>query len=170
MGHNYYGEPAWPNDIAYEISLLKNGRDMWDMEIEMREMARNGGIKTDAKDRFNIHTTGVIVDWLVKAAPKVYAKYVAVNSRKEKSLLVECLNTIYGTMVGTVKWKIKDDNGKVHNFILPNTYYSSSVETRLLSPPSIKKSSLILILFFSIPSTFENICCIFNSNSFLGSI
>jgi len=36
------------------------------------------------------------------------------------------------TMVGTVKWKIKDDNGKV--FILPNTYYSSSVETRLLSP------------------------------------
>jgi hypothetical protein len=38
------------------------------------------------------------------------------------------------TKVGTEKWKIKDDNGKVHNFILPNTYYSSSVETRLLSP------------------------------------
>jgi hypothetical protein len=37
-------------------------------------------------------------------------------------------------MVGTVKWKIKDDKGKIHNFILPNTYYSSSVETRLLSP------------------------------------
>jgi hypothetical protein len=38
------------------------------------------------------------------------------------------------TMVGTVKWKIKDDNGKIHSFILPNTYYSSSVETRQLSP------------------------------------
>jgi hypothetical protein len=38
------------------------------------------------------------------------------------------------TMVGTVKWKLKDTNGKIHNFILPNTYYSSSVETRLLSP------------------------------------
>jgi hypothetical protein len=37
-------------------------------------------------------------------------------------------------MAGTVKWKIKDDNVKIHNFILPNTYYSSSVETRLLSP------------------------------------
>jgi hypothetical protein len=37
-------------------------------------------------------------------------------------------------MVGTVKWKIKDDKGKIHNFILPNTYYSSSVETRLLLP------------------------------------
>jgi hypothetical protein len=38
------------------------------------------------------------------------------------------------TMVGTVKWKIEDDKGKVHSFILPNTYYSPSVETRLLSP------------------------------------
>jgi hypothetical protein len=38
------------------------------------------------------------------------------------------------TMVGMVKWKIKDDKGKIHNFILPNTYHSSSVETRLLSP------------------------------------
>jgi hypothetical protein len=37
-------------------------------------------------------------------------------------------------MVGTVKWKIKDDKGKIHSFILPNTYYSPSVETRLLSP------------------------------------
>jgi hypothetical protein len=43
-------------------------------------------------------------------------------------------NDINDYIVGTVKWKIKDDNGKVHNFILPNTYYSSSVETRLLSP------------------------------------
>jgi len=38
------------------------------------------------------------------------------------------------TIVGTVKWKIKDDKGKVHSFILPNTYYLPSVETRLLSP------------------------------------
>jgi len=34
-----------PSDIAYVISLLKNGRGMWDMEIEMREMARSGEIK-----------------------------------------------------------------------------------------------------------------------------
>ena len=40
-----------PSDIAYVISLLKNGRDVWDMEMEMREMARSGGIKTDAKAR-----------------------------------------------------------------------------------------------------------------------
>ena len=53
----------------------------------------------DAKDRVIIRITGVIVDWLVKAALKVYAKYVAVNSRKEKSLLVECVNAIYRTML-----------------------------------------------------------------------
>jgi hypothetical protein len=38
------------------------------------------------------------------------------------------------TMMGMVKWKIKDDKGKIPSFILPNTYYSPSVETRLLSP------------------------------------
>ena len=53
----------------------------------------------DAKDHIIIRITGVIVNWLVKAATKVYAKYVAVNSRREKSLLMECFNAIYGTMV-----------------------------------------------------------------------
>jgi hypothetical protein len=53
----------------------------------------------DAKDRVIIHITGVIVDWLVKVAPKVYALYVAMNSKGINSLLVECYNAIYGTMV-----------------------------------------------------------------------
>ncbi len=39
------------------------------------------------------------VDWLVKVTPEVYALYVATNSRGKKSLLVECYNAIYGTMV-----------------------------------------------------------------------
>jgi hypothetical protein len=38
------------------------------------------------------------------------------------------------TMAGTVKWKIEYNKGKIHSFILPNTNYSPSVETRLLSP------------------------------------
>ena len=40
-----------PSDVAYVISLLKNGRGMWDMEIEMRERARSGEIRTEAKAR-----------------------------------------------------------------------------------------------------------------------
>jgi hypothetical protein len=36
--------------------------------------------------------------------------------------------------IGTVKWPIRDDKGKVHQFILPNTYYAPDAETRLFSP------------------------------------
>ncbi len=54
----------------------------------------------DTKDCVIICITGVIVDWLVKVAPKAYASYVAMNSSKGvNSLLVECYNAIYGTMV-----------------------------------------------------------------------
>ncbi len=38
------------------------------------------------------------------------------------------------TKVGTVRWRIHDDGGKIHNIILPNTYYSAHAESRLLSP------------------------------------
>ncbi len=41
----------------------------------------------------------MIVDLLVKVAPKVYASYVATNSKGVNSLLVECYNANYGTMV-----------------------------------------------------------------------
>ncbi len=35
----------WPSNVAYVISLLKNGRGMRDMEIRMRETARSGEIE-----------------------------------------------------------------------------------------------------------------------------
>jgi hypothetical protein len=53
----------------------------------------------DAKDCDIIRITGVIVDWLVKVAPKFFASNVATNSKGINSLLVECYNAIYGTMV-----------------------------------------------------------------------
>jgi hypothetical protein len=53
---------------------------------------------------------------------------------KSKVRVRGCNGHTNSTMVGTVKWRVKDDNGKIHNIILPNTYYSPSVETRLLSP------------------------------------
>ncbi len=40
----------------------------------------------------------------MKVSPKVYASYVATNSRGEKSLLVECYNAIYGTMVAGLRY------------------------------------------------------------------
>ncbi len=74
----------------------RKGRDVAVVDIP------NAFIQTkvdDAKDRVIIRITGVIVDWLVKVAPKVYASYVATNSKGVNSLLVECYNAIYGTMV-----------------------------------------------------------------------
>ena len=61
----------------------------------------------DAKDRVIIWITGVIVDWLVKVAPKVYASYVATNSKGVNSLLVECYNAIYGTIVAGLLYHCK---------------------------------------------------------------
>jgi hypothetical protein len=38
------------------------------------------------------------------------------------------------TFVGAVKWKIEDDNGKLHTFYLPDTFYHGQAPYRLLSP------------------------------------
>jgi hypothetical protein len=84
---------------AVLLTLIVNahkGRDVAVIDI------LNAFIQTqvdDAKDRVMICITGVIVDWLVKVAPKVYALYVGTNSKGVKRLLVECYKAIYGTMV-----------------------------------------------------------------------
>jgi len=51
------------------------------------------------KDRVIIRLRGVVVDWLVKAAPEVYGPFVTTDKKGMKVLLVECLNAIYGTMI-----------------------------------------------------------------------
>jgi hypothetical protein len=38
------------------------------------------------------------------------------------------------TLLGTVKWRIKDDEGRIHHLILPGTYYSQHAKKKLLSP------------------------------------
>jgi hypothetical protein len=47
------------------------------------------------------------VDVLVKVAPRVYGPYVSTNKQGRKQLLVECLNTIYGTMVASLLYHCK---------------------------------------------------------------
>ena len=45
-----------------------------------------------------------------------------------------------GVMTGTLKWRWCDDTGKVHAFVIPNSYYVKSSEGRLLSPQHWAKS------------------------------
>ena len=49
-----------------------------------------------------IKIRGVLVEMLVKIAPKVYKRFVTVNKKGEKELIVQCLNAIYGTMIASL--------------------------------------------------------------------
>jgi hypothetical protein len=53
----------------------------------------------DKKDWVIIQIRGVVLDWLTKIAPEVYTQYVSVDRKGGKTLLVECMNGIYGTMI-----------------------------------------------------------------------
>jgi hypothetical protein len=100
-GHVTKEESSSPTVCTKAVLLTsivdaRKGRDIAVVDIP------NAFIQTwvdDAKDCVIIWITGVIVDWLVKVTPKVYASYVATNSKGINSLLVECYNAIYGTMV-----------------------------------------------------------------------
>ena len=76
----------------------------------------------DAKNCVIIRITGVIVEWLVKVAPKVCASYVATNSKGVNSLLVECYNAIYGTMVAGLLYHRKFSSSLKNRGFTVNPY------------------------------------------------
>ncbi len=53
----------------------------------------------DKKDRGIIQICDVVVEWLTKIAPEVYTQYVSADKKGVKTLLVEWMNAIYGTMI-----------------------------------------------------------------------
>jgi hypothetical protein len=54
---------------------------------------------------------------------------------KQSTMMIKGFNGATATTkVGTVRWQIQDDTGRTHTLTLPETYYSASVQTRLLSP------------------------------------
>jgi hypothetical protein len=123
-GHVTKEESSSPT-VSTEAVLLtlivdaQEGRDVAVIDIP------NAFIQTqvdDANDRFIICITGVIVDWLVKVAPKVYASYVATNSKGVNSLLVECYNAIYGTMVAGLLYYHKFSSSLKNRGFMVNPY------------------------------------------------
>jgi hypothetical protein len=56
----------------------------------------------DPKDMAIIRLRGVLVDMLLEVAPGVYDKYVTLDAKGNKQLIVQCLNAIYGTMVASL--------------------------------------------------------------------
>jgi hypothetical protein len=92
---------------AVLLTLIVNAREGRDIAVVDIPNAFIQTCMDDAKDHVIIQITGLIVDWLVKVAPKVYASYVATNSKGVNSLLVECYNAIYGTMVAGLLYYCK---------------------------------------------------------------
>jgi N-methylhydantoinase B/oxoprolinase/acetone carboxylase alpha subunit len=64
----------------------------------------------DKKKRVIICIRGMLVNMLVKIAPKVYEDYVTFDKKGNKQLLVECLNALYGTMVAALLYYQKFTN------------------------------------------------------------
>ncbi len=56
----------------------------------------------DAEHRVVVRIRGPLVDILVSIAPGVYRPYVSTTKTGQKVLIVECLNTVYGTMVAAL--------------------------------------------------------------------
>ena len=56
----------------------------------------------DEKDQCVIRLCGVLVDMLEDIAPRVYTPFVTRNKNGVKSVLVQCLNAIYGAMIASL--------------------------------------------------------------------
>jgi hypothetical protein len=69
-----------------------------------------------------IRIRGVVVDWLVAIAPKVYSQYVTVGKKGDKQLLVECKNAIYRTMVTALLYYCKFAESLEMNEFIMNPY------------------------------------------------
>ncbi len=59
------------------------------------------------KDQVINRIRGLLVKWVTKTAPEVYSKYVTVDKKVDKVLLVECMIAIYGTMVAGLLYYCK---------------------------------------------------------------
>jgi hypothetical protein len=115
--------PTASNDSIILSSLLDaiKGREVVTVDIP------NAFIQTvveDEKDCVNIRIRGHLVNVLMRIAPKVYSDYVTCNARREKQILLQCLNALYGTMVASLLYYHKFTNSlKKHGFTM-NPYDS----------------------------------------------
>ena len=64
----------------------------------------------------------MLVEMLVKIAPKVYEAYVMTDKKGNKQILVECLNALYGTMVASLLYYEKFTKSLKKNGYKVNPY------------------------------------------------
>jgi hypothetical protein len=84
--------------------------------------------------KFDTDTYDILVDnCCSKSITNCLADFI--TPPKQSTMMIKGFNGATATTkVGTVRWQIQDDTGRTHTLTLPETYYSASVQTRLLSP------------------------------------
>jgi len=127
-GHISKDEASSPTAHSESIMLTgvidaMEGRDVATGDIPN---AFVGVVVTDEdKDyRVLIRLRGRVVDILCKIAPDVYKykRYVTVNKKGEKTLIVQCMNALYGTMVASLLYYKKFVKSLKRNGFKMNPY------------------------------------------------
>jgi hypothetical protein len=114
-----------------------------------KHVSRLSPIKTATKDHLwlwpptpDAHIGYILIQtpmtywWITAVAnpsPIVWGDFIT-PPRSSKMIIKGFNGATATTKVGTVQWKLQDDTGQIHTITLPETYYSESVENRLLSP------------------------------------
>ena len=125
-GHISKDEASSPTAHSESIMLTgvidaMEGRDVATGDIPN---AFVGVVVTDEdKDyRVLVRLRGRVVDILCKIAPDVYKRYVTVNKKGEKTLIVQCMNALYGTMVASLLYYKKFVKSLKRNGFKMNPY------------------------------------------------
>ena len=85
----------------------------------------NAFIQTRAeneKDMVYIRVRGVLVGPLIEIAPDIYGSYVKLDKKRNKVLILQCLNAIYGTMVASLLYYNKFCSILKRNHFVINLY------------------------------------------------
>jgi hypothetical protein len=78
--------------------------------------------KEDAEHCVTVRIRGPLSDGLVSIAPDIYGPYVSTTKTRQKMLIVECLNAIYGTMVAALLYYRKFVESLVNHGFKLNPY------------------------------------------------
>ncbi len=106
-------EDASSPTVATELVILTSTVDATEQRSTAVINVSNAFIQTVVEDKNRqviIRIRGMLVDMLVKIAPKVYADYVTTSKKGNKQILVEYLNALYGTMDASLLYYKKFTN------------------------------------------------------------
>jgi hypothetical protein len=88
---------------AILLSCIINAKEEMDVTIINIPNVFIQMLVEDEEDMAIIKIHGVLVDILIQIAPKVYKSYIMTDKKQGmKQLLVQCQNTLYGTMVASL--------------------------------------------------------------------